>query len=565
LIIPTYFRNRLIIISTGIFLFLFLLFLSTLPAEPLKIKSIEITGNKHFSQAQIRKALKTNEGDTFSYKELNNNLKNVLQLYSKHGFYLTKILPPQVIPDQSGKYVNIKIQILENKKLKVAGLNFSGNRYFSDKKLKAMISTKLNQPFSIEKINADLQTIVNAYGEKGYPFCQAILDSFRIDKDKMFIYWQIRENDFVRISKLVCRGNEVTKDKTLKLITNFEDNEIYQNTKVEMAKRRLIRKKYIADAEIIPLNKRELLIQIKEKRMNHFQGVLGFSSSKEESSFADKLSGYIDFSFLNILGTDRDIALSWKRLKKNSSQFYLAYKEPFILNQQISSELSFKRRSIDTTYVNSDFKLKTFFQTNNFDKIGITLLTKSTLIDTVRTRKKGVGADWERDKLDYAENPRSGYHSHFSYLINWKSKQCYQQEVEADIQYAIPIFRNNVFSLRGRTNLLYSFEDSISTYDLYNFGGYDNLRGFIDNQFSSDKFCLFNAEYRYLLSRESRVFVFWDYAYCSEYNSLMGCGFGIRLQSKIGILKIDYGIGYQERKLTNPLEGTLHFGIETGI
>ena len=568
MIIHIYYKNLLVIISIVTFLFLFLLLFSPLSnAQPLKIKSIKITGNKHFTQVEILKSLRIKEGDEFSYLELNNNLSNVLQLYKNKGFYLTQILPPEVIPDESGEYVNIKIEILENNKLIVSDINFSGNRYFSNDKLKKMISTKSGQPFSIEKLNADLKSIVDAYGERGYPFCEVAIDSLSINNEKISVLCRIIENDFVRISELIFKGNEITKDKTLKFITNFEENEIYRNSRIESAKRNLIHKKYISDAEIVPLNKKELLITIKEKRMNHFQGVLGLASSKEDVTFLEKLTGYIDFTFLNILGTDREINLSWKKLKKNSSEFFISYKEPFILNQQISTELSFKRKSIDTIYVNSDFQLKTNFLISSYDKISVKFLTKSSLQNAIRINRKGVGAEWTKDKLDFPANPRTGYFSSLSYTINWKSKKSYHQEISADVQCNIPMnkSKSNILSLRGRTNLLYTSQDTLSTFDLYNFGGYDNLRGFIDNQFTSDKFCVFNIEYRYILSRDSRVFAFIDYAYSKQNKNLVGCGIGVRLKSRIGILKIDYGIGYQDGKWTNPLDGTLHFGIEAGF
>ncbi|MCK4339880.1 MAG: hypothetical protein KAW87_07850, partial [Candidatus Cloacimonetes bacterium] len=66
-------------------------------------------------------------------------------------------------------------------------------------------------------------------------------------------------------------------------------------------------------------------------------------------------------------------------------------------------------------------------------------------------------------------------------------------------------------------------------------------------------------------SRDSRLFTFIDYAYSKQNNHLLGCGFGVRLKSRIGIIKVDYGIGYQDGKWTNPLDGTLHFGIEAGF
>ncbi|MCK4358620.1 MAG: hypothetical protein KAW92_07725, partial [Candidatus Cloacimonetes bacterium] len=238
LIIHIYYKNLLVIISIVTFLFLFfLLFFPLLNAQSLKIKSIKITGNKHFTQVEILKSLRIKEGDEFSYQELNNNLSNVLQLYKNKGFYLTQILPPEVIPDASGEFVNIKIEILENYKLIVLDINFSDNRYFSNDKLKEMISTKSGQPFSIEKLNADLKSVVDAYGEKGYPFCEVAIDSLSINNEEISILCKVTENDFVRISELIFKGNETTKDKTLKLITNFEENEIYRNSRIESAKR----------------------------------------------------------------------------------------------------------------------------------------------------------------------------------------------------------------------------------------------------------------------------------------------------------------------------------------
>ena len=539
----------------------FIFILSNANSESLKIKSIEITGNKHFSQTEIRKVLRIKEEDFFSYKELNNNLQNVLQLYSKKGFYLVKILPPKIIPDKSGKNVNIQIQIIENQKLEVAEIQFFGNRYFSDDKLKAIISTKNGQQFSFEKINSDLHTIVAAYGERGYPFCEVTLDSSYIENDKISILLKIHENDFVRISKLNFQGNEITKEKTLKLITNFDENTIYKNSRIENAERKLLRKKYISDAEILPISKRELLIKILEKKTNYFQGVLGFAS-KEEKTFLENLTGFFNLSFLNMAGTERDIFLSWKKTDVNSSQFYISYKEPFIFDQQISVKGTFKRRTIDTVYVNSELGFETFFLLNSFGEIGLKFLFQNVLEDSITSHRKGLGGELEINKLDFPANPRKGFLLSSSYLIDWKSKQSYKQKVAIGFQHNFQIFRNNVLSIRGRTNLIFS-SDSLSEYEFFEFGGYDNLRGFVDNQFSSKKFCLINAEYRYLLSRYSRVFLFTDYAYCDEYKNLFGCGFGVRLKSKIGILKIDYGVGYQNNEWTNPLEGMLHFGIET--
>jgi len=544
---------------------LVLLFADLAAEESLTIKSIEVVGNKHFSKNQILDAFNIKEGDIFSYENLNNNLKNILELYASHGFYLTKILPPKIVPEQHGNSVNITIQIIENQKLLTGEIHFDGNNYFTAEQLQNLISTKPEQPFSIESLNADLKTIVYEYGERGYPFCEASIDSLAIIDNTIDVYLKISENDFVRISEIVSQGNKITKDRTIKLITNFEPDAIYQNSQVESAKRRLLQKPYIENADILPLNNKQVLVTIEESRMNHIEGLVGFNSAQEGSSFSDKLTGYVDFSFLNILGTDREIALTWQHLQKNSTSFSFAYREPFIGGEQISARISFQRENIDTIYVDSKLSLAFLIKMSTYDEVGLSLSTENSLLHGNRTRMRGVTGEWQRNTFDYPYNPRNGYNLEGAYGMNWENKENYIQEIMGDAEFVIPLKNKNIIFLQAQTKLLYPASDTISTYKMYKFGGYGSIRGFIDNQFRSDKFCILNMEYRYLLSRESRAYLFCDYSYSKPYHHLIGVGFGIRLGTRIGAIKIDYGIGYQEEKWANPLDGTLHFGFETEL
>ena len=538
---------------------------STLFANELTIKTIEVTGNTHFTDAEIIQALDLQTGEKFSYETLNQNVDNILQLYFSRGFYLTKISPPEVIPSHDGKGVSIKLNIDEGQRLLVADITFNGNKYFTQERLKTYLSMHKNSPFSIQKANYDMKMISTIYSEKGYPFCKVTLDSLRILEDSLFINYNIQENELVRISDIIFKGNTITKEKTLMLILNFQENEIYDSRKIARAKHNLIQKKYIESAEIIPLNNWQIMVTIKEKSMNHFQGVLGLASSKEEIPFMERLTGFIDFSFLNILGTDREVQLKWNKLTSKSSEFYISYREPFILAQQISAEGSLRRKTVDTTYVNTDLQIASFFTMKNYSRIGLQYTYSSSIEDTVSIDRNGVGAMLEINKLDYPINPRNGYKNSTHYTIRWRSKKSYDQFISEEIECIIPLNYYNVFYLKGLTKLIFTKNDILSNYDKYSFGGYESLRGFVDNQFTAAKFGIISFEYRYLLSRDSRAFVFVDYGYCKEYKSLIGVGLGIRLKSKIGIIKIDYGIGYQDGKWTNPLQGTVHFGLETGF
>ena len=101
--------------------------------------------------------------------------------------------------------------------------------------------------------------------------------------------------------------------------------------------------------------------------------------------------------------------------------------------------------------------------------------------------------------------------------------------------------------------------------DQFRFGGARTLRGYRENQFNGSKVAWANLEYRYLLARRSRVFVFLDSGYYwrrldsgeSVEGYKLGYGFGLRIETGLGIISVDYGLGEGD----GILAGKVHVGL----
>ena len=87
-------------------------------------------------------------------------------------------------------------------------------------------------------------------------------------------------------------------------------------------------------------------------------------------------------------------------------------------------------------------------------------------------------------------------------------------------------------------------------YEYYWVGGADTVRGYPYGHARGDKMLVFNSEYRIRLvdAVQGVVFMDWGNAWkdganmdVSDLN--MGYGLGIRLDTPLGIIRIDYGIG----------------------
>ena len=106
--------------------------------------------------------------------------------------------------------------------------------------------------------------------------------------------------------------------------------------------------------------------------------------------------------------------------------------------------------------------------------------------------------------------------------------------------------------------------DQLQLTDLFWFGGSQSLRGYRENQFWGKVIAWANLEYRFILNRNSRIFIFSDWGFyqgldksVKDNEVLPGYGLGIRFNTPLGIMGVDYGLG----KGDGFSEGKIHFGI----
>ena len=104
--------------------------------------------------------------------------------------------------------------------------------------------------------------------------------------------------------------------------------------------------------------------------------------------------------------------------------------------------------------------------------------------------------------------------------------------------------------------------------DLYYLGGTNTLRGYREKQFQGNRLAWSNLEYRYLLTRRSFAFVFFDSGYFLRSEDLsrgiqkvsdvkLGYGIGINLETGLGVL----GVSFALAKGDSFSDGKIHFGL----
>lgn len=199
------------------------------------ILSFEITGNKKIKKDDLKDSITIQEGDFYSDQKLNNTIRSIKEKYLSEGYENVQI---NVDKNFTDKGVNLKLTIIEPKRLKVHKITFVGNTIFKSSKLKAQMDTKpfLQIIFEIQKgaflestFDNDLNKIIDLYYTKGYLDANIKKVDKKVierEKDKLLdITIYIDEGKQYALNGFKITGNKLFTEKEL-LSSILKDNEI---------------------------------------------------------------------------------------------------------------------------------------------------------------------------------------------------------------------------------------------------------------------------------------------------------------------------------------------------
>jgi len=547
--------------------FLLIIFLAFSPiyCTELLIGDIHFEGNYFITDKELLSAISSEPGGYFNQKTLNEDVQRISAFYVKKGFYRVKVHFPE-INTISPEHIDVLFRIEENEKVIIQDVVLSGNRYISRNKILESNPTK---NIDIKQLSLLMQNLTEYYAFNGFLFVDVQLDSLVWENDGVRAFVSISEGDFCEFEEYKFKGNETTRSRTLLKISQIDKIEKVNPMVLDRAAELVRKKEYIRDCSLIPLNHKQLLFNIDEDRMTFLSGILGYDNSQDKKN---RLTGFVNLDFLNLFGTDRSISLRWQRLSFDRSQIELKYHESGPFSYPISGDFLIFREEVDSTYTKSTFESEIYFY-NLINKYGIFLgideifpgSRRPIIIEKASYKKAGIF--WNFNNTDYYLNPTTGndLRIKYFYIFNkFNNDKNSRQAVETSFTNFRRISGKLIFAVALNANVLEN--KNLSELEYYYLGGNSNLRGFNEKQFYGYRVGWSNLELRYLLSRNSRVFLFSDYGYVEseeyKFGLLFGFGFGLRVETKLGLLRIDYGLRYQSGEFRNPFDGIIHFGIE---
>jgi outer membrane protein assembly factor BamA len=536
------------------------------------LNNTSLKKNKDFKAFEIK-----------SKDELNSVLKNKKNQLIEKGYFLASFKPLFISPTEievlveiGSHFPNVAIVIEDSIKsqLRSFGIdNISKN------------SLKTNP--SLFKLFID--KTLKAYANNGYPFAQVFFDEQEIIEQQIEIQMNISSGKFYRFSDIIVKGDSSISKSTVQNLIGIKINDIYSEEKLSSIDRILQQTNFINVLKKSELlfteNGVELYVYLENQKMSSMNGAVGLQPNPQTQRIG--LTGDVQIKLLNVFKKAELIDVNWRSIEPQTQALQAKLNYPFLFKSLFGIDLKFNLYKRDSTFLDlksfigiqysfkNNMQLKGFYQINSSEILSKTPNSSSLFSYLAPIKLNSYGISLQYRRINYLPNPSKGFSLYIETSIGNRTVKKENTALEKSYVYKsifqyvsyIPITKRNI--IKVGVNFESYTSSTIFQNERYRFGGINSLRGFNEEELFASTKMISSLEYRFLLDKNSTVFVFYDQGIYEDntlnykIDSPFGVGSGISFGSKIGIFSISYALGKQEN---NPLEfrnGKIHFGYIT--
>jgi outer membrane protein assembly factor BamA len=576
-------------------IFFFLLIISPAAIFPQKINLINVEDNVHFDKDDILSWSGIHEGEKL-YKGILDSIKlNLAHNLEDRGYLNADFSNISLtFPNDSEAVVDINIK--ENEPTYFGKFDIQFSDSIRIRQIVQNFSFLENQIYDRASLEDNIEDALGLLENSGYPFAAIIINSIYFYKNESGknladVYININKGKKRLIDRIEIEGNTTTNDDVIKRELGIRKGDEYDQEKIDDIPRRLNKLGIFEPVEkptffVNSDGQGVLLIKVKEKQTNNFDGVIGYvpSSSPTQSGY---LTGLVDVSMRNLFGTGRAASIHWQQLSETSQDLELKYLEPWIFGYPFNVTGDLYQKKQDTTYIQRKFEVDLeFIATDIFSgsvfistEAVIPTLIDSTIFAVYNSTSFVSGLSLKLDTRDDPYSPTSGVLFINTYSLSQKritgpaqfltpdvQRKVNLQRIEVDLDGYYQPFNKQVIALgiHGRELRGPFFEIS----DLYQLGGTNTLRGYREDQFLGSRIFWTNLEYRFLLTKRTFMFLFLDTGYyfspaepdlslVKEEGYKVGYGLGIDLDTSLGVISVSFALAQGD----NFSDGKIHFGL----
>jgi len=534
-----------------------------LPPGEHKVQNVQILGVQNVPLETIRNEITIRKGEILIPEKAEINLRAIEAL----GYFQEVAVDYKKVRDG----VEVIFTVKENPLVTSVSLN--GNRDIPETELANLLVTRANQTLSFTGVRKDIDTIQGMYRDRGFLLARVVDVSNDLDSGE--VTFTIVEGTIEQIS---VDGNDLTKENViLREMKSAVGRALNQKT-LSKDIQRIFNLGFFEEVSPSFEPGREqgnilLILHVKERRTNSINFGGGFG--EREGVF-----GFIDLSVDNLFGTGQSLLIrgqsganttsyqfrfnnpwlfphlfgertgfTFRRWFTEGSEIYLAT-EQLQDQRQNGYEVEFRKSLTDNTTYSFNF--------GNNEVVPI----RTASFESFNSLTVGVGFTY--DTRDFFLNPTQGRLISMSVrrgIVTPSTTAITEfMRYTLDGTEFVRLTPPHVIALHG--GLGYG-TGVVPINELFFVGGANTVRGYNPTQAVNGVIkVLGNIEYRYTFNDVVQGVIFYDFGSASNSRPtlsglLTGRGFGFRLTTPLGPIRLDYGMPSG----ASFGEGVTHFSI----
>lgn len=529
---------------------------------PSKISKISAKGNMAVSSEAIISAVQSRPGDILDQEKLNADLKSVYAL----GYFSDV----KTGLKKTGKGTDVTFIVKENPTIK--SIKFIGNTIYPTAEMLSVLSSESGSVMSFANVQHDLQAIDDKYHKDGYILEKVVDISTDPSTGEMKI--KIIEGT---IDSIELDGNNATRDYVILRELKSKPGTVLNENVLSKDMHRLFNLGFFSEVnpDFEPASSPDkviLVIKIKENKTNTVNFGGGYGES--EGWF-----GFIDLSADNLFGTGQGLMIRGQS-GQTQQTYQFRYMYPWLMPEKLGERVSCTFRRWLTIGKNiylldpamnegiyNGWDVTFNKQISDEWKTSLTIGSEQATPNGTSTFEPylddTIGVSLSYDTRDNFMNPSTGKFYTFGLTRGWKYTSMTTDFTKdlVDLNQYIKIVDRLTMAVHGGMGLGVG---DIPIGEVFYVGGANTVRGYEPSEArSGTRQLLANLEFRYTFNDIFQGVIFYDWgdAWSSGGPNLndfiSGKGFGVRLNTPMGPIRLDYGIG-ANRAFS---EGVLHFSI----
>lgn len=466
-------------------------------------------------------------------------------------------------------------------------VEFTGNTIFTDEYLKNIMDIPQDSVLNFVLVNQKIHEIENMYLKQGYILVS--VPDVQVTPDGT-LHITISEG---KIENIVLVGNEKTKDKVILRELRFKKGQPFNKFLASRSMERLYNLGYFEDVnmKLLPGTEGDHNVSVEIDVIEQKTGIVTVGAGYSDS---DGMVGIFELGDTNFRGTGDKVNLHWEFGGAGHGKNYqLSYTKPWINSNGDSLGASIFNRVYKYDDYNADGdtiaeydkrrkgwnltwgRVSDEYRTNylNFESVKESYdedgfqwgsgASKETAATKAKWRKAIFDNFGRTNSLTFTHvyDNRDNYFNaskgrRLSFAAQWGGHglggnyDFYKFTTEG--RFYKGLGNGHILALRVMAGYI---DGNVSYGNLFDLGGSNTLRGYEDDQFKGSKMYAATLEYRFPIAKKVQGVVFTDMGstwgidegkipwYKDDHSLNFSVGVGLRLQTPIGPIRLDYGHG----------------------